>query len=118
MIAPGVSIGHGSRRRFGVARFGRAGATAKSLTGFFAFFGGHLLPPLGHSPAAVGTMRAAHTKAAEQNPAESQQADSLPEGNLAPSEQRRQQPVPQMHHECAADHDEKSDSQRGQKSDP
>jgi hypothetical protein len=42
------------------------------------------------------------TQASEQNPAESQQSDSLPEGNLPPSEQRRQQPIPQMQHHFAA----------------
>jgi hypothetical protein len=49
------------------------------------------------------------TPASEQNPAESQQSDSLPEGNLPPSEQCRQQPVPEMHDKFAANPDEKRD---------
>jgi hypothetical protein len=47
-------------------------------------------------------MKAATTNASEQNPAESQQSDSLPEGNLPPSEQRRQQPIPQVQYYFAA----------------
>ena len=64
------------------------------------------------------SVRATTTQASEQNPAESQQSESLPEGNLPPSEQRRQQPVPQMHHHFAANPDEKRDPQRGQQSNP
>jgi hypothetical protein len=51
-------------------------------------------------------MKATTTEASEQNPAESQQSDSLPEGDLPPSEQRRQQPIPQMHHYFAANRNE------------
>jgi hypothetical protein len=53
--------------------------------------------------------------ASEQNPAQSQQSDSLPEGNWPPSEQRRQQPVPEMQHDFAANSDENRDPQWGQK---
>jgi hypothetical protein len=60
-------------------------------------------------------MKATTAKASEQNPAESQQSDSLPERNLPPSEQRRQQPVPQMQHHFAANRDENHDHQWGQK---
>jgi hypothetical protein len=49
------------------------------------------------------------TKPSEQNPAENQQSESLPEGNLPPSEQSRQQPVPQMEHQFAANHYESHD---------
>jgi hypothetical protein len=46
-----------------------------------------------------------HTKVSEQNPAESEDSESLPESNLPPSEHRRQIPVPQMHHHLTADGD-------------
>jgi hypothetical protein len=42
------------------------------------------------------------TVASEQNPAQRQQAESLPETQRLPSEKRRQQPVPQAHHNLAA----------------
>jgi hypothetical protein len=51
----------------------------------------------------------ATTPASEQNPAESQQSDSLPESNLPPSEQRWHQPVPEVHDQFAAKPDEKRD---------
>jgi hypothetical protein len=62
-------------------------------------------------------MKATATQAfaSEQNPAESQQSDSLPEGNLPPSEQRRQQPVPQLQHDFAANRYENRDHQWDQK---
>jgi hypothetical protein len=54
---------------------------------FFPFLRRHLLPALGHSPPRIGAMTATNTKtkASEQNPAESQQSDCLPEGDLPPS---------------------------------
>src|SRR6266568_9151122 len=59
-----------------------------ALAGLLAFFRRHLLPPLlpslGHSPPKIETRRYTHTKVSEQNPAESEQSDSLPEGDLPP----------------------------------
>src|ERR1700682_1444923 len=88
-------------------------AIMKPLAELLSFLWRHLLPALGHSPPKIGTMRATHThtKVSEQNPAESEQAESLPEGNLPPSEQRRQIPVPQMHHHFATNPDENRDPQ-------
>lgn len=56
--------------------------------------------------------------ASEENPAESQQCESLPESNLAPAEERGQQPVPEMHDQFAANPDEKRDRKGGQNSNP
>ena len=50
--------------------------------------------------------------ASEEYPAERQNSNSLPEGNLPPPEERRQQPVPQMHHDFAADEDKERDPQQ------
>src|ERR1700688_4769672 len=61
-----------------------AAACAPTLAEFFALLGRHLLPTLvhalAHTPADIGA-RAAATPASEQNPAESQQTESLPESN-------------------------------------
>ena len=48
-------------------------------------------------------MAATNANASEQNAAESQQSEGLPESDLPPSEQWRKQPVPEMHHQFAAD---------------
>src|SRR5580692_7681444 len=95
----------------------KAAATgAPTPAELLSLLGRHLLPALVHtlvysSPHIGATAMTATTPASEQNPAESQQSDSLPEGDLPPSEQRRQQPVPQMHNELAANPDEKWDCQ-------
>src|SRR5881398_2835854 len=93
-----------SRRRLGLRRLESAAPPA--LASLFAFFRHHLLPPLGHSLSHlgthIGTMRAANTKPPEQDPAKQQQSKRLPERNLPPAEQRRQQPIPEMHHQLSA----------------
>src|SRR5580704_1420559 len=61
-----------------------AEAFAHALPESFPLFGRHVLAALGHSPPIIGAMKATTTNASEQNPAESQQSDSLPEGNLPP----------------------------------
>src|SRR5580693_7599056 len=100
-------------------RFKAAATIAPTLAELLALLGRHPLPALVHalsdSPPHTGALRATATNASEQNPAERQQSESLPEGNLPPSEQRRQQPVPKMHHQFAANPDEKRDPQWGQK---
>src|SRR5215469_18021864 len=90
----------GSRLR--IRRWHSAPATTKPLAEFFAFLGGHLFPPFSHAfPHTLShafshamthmpfsTSRAA--PAPEQNAAECQQPERLPEGERAPTEQRRQ----------------------------
>jgi len=49
---------------------------------------------------------ATKAKASKQNPAESQQSESLQEGNLRQSEQRRRQPIPQKLYYFAANRGE------------
>jgi hypothetical protein len=41
-------------------------------------------------------------QSAEQNPAQRQQSQRLPEAKRAPAEQRRKKPVPQVHHHFTA----------------
>jgi hypothetical protein len=55
-------------------------------------------------------MKAA-AKVSEENPGKREQPESLPEGNLSPSEDRRQIPIPQMHDYFAANKDKESDPQ-------
>src|SRR6266536_2452096 len=85
-----------------IRRWHSVPATTKPLAEFFAFLWRHLFPPFSHAfPHALrhpfshamthmpfSTSRAA--PAAEQNPAERQQPERLPEGECAPAEQRRQ----------------------------
>ena len=58
------------------------------------------------------------TPSAEEDAAQRQKSKRLPEGDLAPAEERRQQPVPQMHHQFAADEDKNRDRQDRQWSHP
>jgi hypothetical protein len=95
--------------------------SAPALPEPFAFLRRHLLPSLGHAlfhaTPKIGAVRATrtHTKVSEQNPAESEQSESLPESNLPPSEHRRQVPVPQVHHDFTADRDKERYSQHRQR---
>jgi hypothetical protein len=64
------------------------------------------------------TTTAMTAKATEENPAKSQQSESLPKINLAPSEKHGRQPVPQVHHHFAENRDENCDREWGYKEDP
>src|SRR5712691_3467564 len=62
----------------------KAAATrAPTLAELLALLGGHALPALVHalfdSPPNIGARRDTHTQVSEQNPAESEQSDGLPE---------------------------------------
>src|SRR5271155_252813 len=71
-------------------RFKAGAPRAPTLAEFLALLGSHFLPTLVHalvySSPYVGTIIIMTTQAAEQNAAESQQSESLPEGDLAPPE--------------------------------
>src|SRR5579859_2860020 len=101
-----------SRRRFR-RRLKAAAISAPAPAHLFALLGRHLLPTLGHAfpdpPARVMTPAAmAKTVMSEKNPAQNQDAQPLPKGDHAPSEQRWQQPVTQQLHDLPADEDEQS----------
>src|ERR1035441_9122022 len=95
-----------------------AAARAHLVAEFLSLFGGQTFPARGHRAPPFGAMRAMISEASEQNPAEGQQPEGLPEGNQLPSEQRRQQPVPQMHDQFAAQPDKEHDGRWGQKKYP
>jgi hypothetical protein len=52
----------------------------------------------------------AATEPAEEDPAQREQAERLPEGDLAPAGDRRQQPIPEPHHHQAANEDERREA--------
>src|SRR5208283_2836073 len=94
---------HGSRLLALARRSVEAAASAHALPEFFALLGRHALPALGHATAGVGAVPPPATHAAEEDPAQGQHPNRLPEGEKAPDEERRQQTIPQMHHQLAAD---------------
>src|SRR5579872_2148512 len=74
------------------------------VTEFFPLLRRHLLAASFPATSGAVSMMMA-SKSAEQDPAQRQQSQRLPERKRPPSEQRRQQPVPQMHDYLAADED-------------
>jgi len=102
-----------SGRFFGFAgrRFKTAATAAPTLAEFLALLWRHLLPALVEPPldfvAAIIPMTA---KASEEYPAENQQTEGLPEVDLMQPKERRQQPVPQMHHHFTENSDENRDA--------
>jgi hypothetical protein len=81
-----------------------AAAAPYTLTKLLTFLGSHVGPAPGHT-AAVGAVKAAPTHAAEEDPAQRQKPNRLPESEQAPAKERRQQPVPKLHYDFAADGD-------------
>ncbi len=60
----------------------------------------------------IGSITVVTAKAPEEYPAKKQQPESLPEGDLPPSEKRRRKPVPKMHHYFAEDPSKKRNRER------
>ena len=87
-------------------RWAEAEAFAYALPESFPLFWRHVLAALFHATAEIGATGTVPSKSAEENPAQRQKSKRLPEGNLAPAEERRQQPIPQLLHDFAADEDE------------
>src|SRR3984885_12684593 len=76
-----------------------------TLPEFLTLLRSHPPPALAHAPAKARTAKPASANAPEQDPAQRQNPNRLPEGDHAPPKQRRQQPVPQIHHQLAAQED-------------
>jgi len=74
-----------------------AAALAHALAKFFALIGGHLLPALVHASSPMHRTPWPAAETAEQDPAQHQQAERLPEGDGSQSEQSGHQPIPQAH---------------------
>lgn len=100
------------RRRLRFPFFGRraeiSAAPSHSVAEFFALFRTHVLPTLMHAAAEVRTTTSvpAPSVVAEENTAQRQQSNRLPESNEPPPEKARQQPVPEPHHNFTANEDE------------
>src|SRR5712692_4842988 len=86
-----------------------APAFTHALAEAFALLRGHVRAALGHAighaTADTGATGTVPSKSAEEDPAQQQESQRLPEGNRAPTEERRQEPVPQVQHYFAADGD-------------
>src|SRR5713226_41099 len=93
---------------------------AHALAESFPLLRSHVLTALGHAlgyaTADIGATRTVPSKSAEEDPAQHQNPKRLPEGDLAPAEERRQQPIPQLQHYFAADGDKQQDPQNRQRS--
>src|SRR2546422_936074 len=103
----------------------KAATCAPALPRSFPLLRGHLLPTLGHAvrhalfhaTADTGATGTVPAKSADEDPAKQQESQRLPEGDLAPTEERRQQPVPQVQHYFAADGDKEQHPQNRQRTD-
>ena len=85
------------------ADLAEAEAFAHALPESFPLFRRHVLAALFHATAETGATGSVPSKSAEEDPAQRQKSKRLPEGDLAPAEERRQQPIPQVQHYFAAD---------------
>ena len=100
---------------------GSRGADAEmfehALAEAFALFRGHAAAAVVHAiteTVAAGTVPA---ESAEEDAAEREEAHGLPKGDLAPAEERRQEPVPEVQHDFAADKNKQQHAQNRQRND-
>src|SRR5207245_5345472 len=99
-----------------------AGGLAEAATGAhalpesFPLLWGDALTALGHATAEVRAAGTVESQSPEEDPAQRQNSNRLPESNLAPAEERRQQPIPQLQHHFAADGDKQQHRQNCQRS--
>jgi len=80
-----------------------AEAFAYPLPEPFPLLRGHVLTALSHAPAEIGATGTVPSMSAEEDTAQDQNSKGLPEGDLAPAEEGRQKPIPQMQHYFATD---------------
>src|SRR5229473_854938 len=78
---------------------------AHALPESFSLFRCHVLAALFHATSEIGATGTVPSMSAEKDPAQRQKSKRLPEGDLAPADERRQQPIPQAHHDFAAEDD-------------
>src|SRR5436305_1645251 len=71
-----------------------------------AFVRGHVFPAGFEAAAVVGPGEAAASDAAKEDAAEGQETEGLPEGDGVPSEERRDQPVPEVADDLATEEGE------------
>jgi hypothetical protein len=83
-----------------------AEAFAHPLPESFPLLGGHVFTAAFHATAEIGAAGTVPSKSAEEYAAQHQDPQRLPEGDLAPSEERREKPIPKIQHDFPADGDE------------
>ncbi len=108
-----------SRRLFALAfRTPKTTATSAPTTAEpLPFLRRHLLPFLPALPRSP-VVRSMTAKAAKEHPAQDQEPERLPETDVRPAKQRRQQPVPQTHYDLPANRQKSRKRQRCRKENP
>src|SRR5947209_159582 len=91
---------------------------ARALPKPFPLFRGHVSATLFHATTHIGASGTAPSQSAKEDSAQRQDSKRLPEGNLAPAEERRQQPIPQVLHYFAANKDKERHPQNCQRRHP
>jgi len=81
------------------------------LAGTASRSSGHVLPAFGHAAAKIGAAGTAAPKSAEEDPAQRQNSERLPKGDMTPAKERRQQPIPQVHYQLTTDGNNQQDPQ-------
>src|SRR6267154_1414575 len=79
-----------------VGGWAEAEAFAHALAELFPLLRGHVVAALPHALAETGAAGTVPSMSAEQDAAQRQEAERLPEGDLAPAKERRQQPIPKV----------------------
>src|SRR6266536_5719881 len=93
----------------------KAATFAHPLAKALLLLRGQVPPALRHAAAEPGATGTEQSRPAEQDPAQREESERLPEGHRGPAEERRQQPVPQQLHDFATDEGEQQDPQHGQR---
>src|SRR5260370_14203912 len=75
-----------------------AEAFAHALPESFPLFRGHVLAALFHATAEIGATETVRSPSAEKDSAQHQDPKRLPQGDMMPAEQRRNQPLPHIRH--------------------
>ena len=83
---------------------------AHALAEAFAFFGGHAAAAVVHAIAEAVAAGTVPSETAEEDAAEREESHGLPEGDFAPAEERRQEPIPEVQDDLAANEDKEKHS--------
>jgi len=103
----GLGVGRG---RAEVFADGLTTVVADALAKAVAFFGGHAAEVIAHAIATTVVAGAMPAETAEENAAKREQAESLPEGEHGPADERGQKPVPEVLNDFTADEGEEDHS--------
>jgi hypothetical protein len=90
---------------------GLAAVFADALAEAVAFFGGHAAEAAAHAAIESEASGAMPAETAEEDAAEREQAEGLPEVEFVPAEERGHEPVPEMQNDFTADKGEEEHSE-------